>query len=249
MPSNKSWFETWFNHPLYLSVYAHRNMEDAEQLMEHTLPLLNLPFGATITDLGCGAGRHAVLFAKKGFSVTGVDLSQFLLEKGKSLAVSEYVKVNFIHSDMRFYRSEIPSDLVTNLFTSFGYFEDDRENFSIFKTVHDILKPRGWFLFDYLNPTYLHRNLIAESNDQIDHYEINQKRWVEHDAVHKLVNISHEKNGQFEFKEYVKLYPYDLITSVLKNFGLTIKHSLGTYDGKEFHQEESPRMIILAQRE
>ena len=66
----KQWFEDWFESEEYLKVYRHRNSEEAEILVSFILSEINLPAKAKVLDLGCGAGRHALLLAKRGFDVT-----------------------------------------------------------------------------------------------------------------------------------------------------------------------------------
>ena len=87
------WFEVWFNTDEYLDVYQHRNEADANALVQLILKNVNLDRNASVLDLACGAGRHSILFAKRGFKVTAVDLSDNLLRVAKKSAEKNKVSI------------------------------------------------------------------------------------------------------------------------------------------------------------
>ena len=127
------WFETWFNHPLYLEVYRHRDQEEAARCIRTILSVSGLeikdPASISVLDIACGAGRHAIELARLGFCVTGNDLSPFLLEEARKEAITCSLQLELSCCDMRHIPGSGLFDLVVQLFTSFGYFdlkEDDR---------------------------------------------------------------------------------------------------------------------------
>ncbi len=77
-------------------------------------------------------------------------LSENLLSIAKQTADDENLSINFIHSDIRNFTSNEKFNLVLNLFTSFGYFETDEENFSVLQKAYDLLDDDGYFVLDYL---------------------------------------------------------------------------------------------------
>ena len=121
------WFKDWFNTQEYLSLYKHRNEDEAEQHIKLILDNVETFAGYRVLDMACGAGRHAILLAKKGLIVTAVDLSDNLLSIAKKTANEENLKIEFVKSDIREFNTNLDFDLVVNLFTSFGYFESDEE--------------------------------------------------------------------------------------------------------------------------
>jgi len=123
------WFESWFESEEYLNVYKHRDEKEARLLVESILSITKIREKSKILDLACGAGRHSIEFAKKGFELTAVDLSKNLLDAAKKNAEAINIKVNFIRADLRKFKSNEKFDLVLNLFTSFGYFNNDEDNF------------------------------------------------------------------------------------------------------------------------
>jgi 2-polyprenyl-3-methyl-5-hydroxy-6-metoxy-1,4-benzoquinol methylase len=106
-----SWYKDWFNSENYLKVYSHRDESEAERLVELIIKMLNLESGSTVLDMACGSGRHAVIFAKKGYDVTGVDLSQRLISESKSNADRFGVNINFVLSDILDFNTSARFDL------------------------------------------------------------------------------------------------------------------------------------------
>jgi len=241
------WFKDWFNTKEYLEVYQHRDEADAKELFGLIINSIEIPEGGKILDLACGAGRHSILFAKKGFNVTAVDLSENLLEVGRTNASRETVKIRFIEADLRHFWLGEKFDLVVNLFTSFGYFENDEENFSIFAKASGLLKPGGFFVLDYMNRGYVENSLVKESSEQIAGEVIIQKRRIEGDRVIKDIIIS--KNGNTKtFIESVKMYRFNELKKAITEKGLAIKETFGDFKGNKYIEESSPRIIIIAQK-
>jgi len=68
--------------------------------------------GGRVLDLGCGEGRDAVFFAKQGFEVTGVDVSQAGIAKARKLAKMKEVEVTWVVADLATYRPPDEFDLI-----------------------------------------------------------------------------------------------------------------------------------------
>jgi len=149
------WFKHWFNSEEYLKVYKHRDEKDAEELVKLVLNNIQINLGANILDMAAGFGRHAILFAKKGFKVSAVDLSENLLSIAQNNAEKEGVNIEFIQSDIRHFTSTKKYNLIINLFTSIGYFESDDENYYILKNAFELLKDGGFFVLDYFNKNFV----------------------------------------------------------------------------------------------
>ncbi len=241
------WFEEWFNTAEYLNVYQHRNEIDAKKLVDLILANVNLPEKAKVLDMACGAGRHSILFAQKGYDVTAVDLSESLLTVARSSAKDFGLNIKFIKSDLRDFKSKENFNLAVNLFTSFGYFENDEENFKVFKIAFDHLFKSGYFVLDYFNKTYVEKNLVSRSIEQIEGGEIIQSRKIENKRVIKKITIS--RNGeQKHFMESVRMYEKEELLSALKNLGFDILNIFGDFKGNNFNRDSSQRIIIISQK-
>lgn len=159
--SSPNWYERSFNRD-YLKLYSYKD-STAVQEVEGILKYLSLPARALaasapkILDLACGWGRHAIELAARGYRVTGLDISEFMLEEAKRRAIEREVAVRWVQGDARQMKFKGEFDAVLNIFTSFGYFEDDRENVKVLEKVKQALVLDGQFLLDVDNPLHFIR--------------------------------------------------------------------------------------------
>jgi 2-polyprenyl-3-methyl-5-hydroxy-6-metoxy-1,4-benzoquinol methylase len=241
------WFEDWFNTDEYLEVYQHRNEADARELVQLILKSVNLSKNASVLDLACGAGRHSIFFAKRGYKVTAVDLSDNLLRVAKKSAERNKVSIDFLKADLRHFSTNRNFDLIVNLFTSFGYFESDAENLKLFETVNKYLSPSGYFVLDYFNKTFIENNLVKESRDNFKYCTLVQKRHIEKKRVIKDIYIN--GNGTTaHYKESVRMFSREELISAIENEGMKIRNVFGGFKAEEFDEINSPRIIIIAQK-
>lgn len=124
--------------------------------IEFLIDVLNLPAGAAILDLGCGTGRHAVELARKGYAVTGLDLSSGMLAQARSKAQAAKVAIEWIQADASKFALDKQFDAVICLcegsFGLLGGADDANEQpLAILRNVSRALKPNGKTLFTVLN--------------------------------------------------------------------------------------------------
>jgi 2-polyprenyl-3-methyl-5-hydroxy-6-metoxy-1,4-benzoquinol methylase len=107
---------------------------------------------AAILDIGCGTGRHSIELARRGYAVTGIDLSESMLAKARENASAAGVAVTFLKQDAREFSFERPFDLAIMLCEgAFPLMETDEMNFMILRNAFQALKPGGKFIFTTLN--------------------------------------------------------------------------------------------------
>jgi len=243
----KEWYKDWFASKDYLDVYRHRNSEDTENLIKLVLSNIIINDGASILDAACGAGRHSIKFAQKGFDVTGFDLSGTLLQIAIDEAEKRKIKINFQISDLRTFNSNIKFDLILSLFTSFGYFNTDEENFAFVRNAFQMLNENGYYVLDYLNKNYLEANLIEYTERKVDGKKIMEDRTIIDGRVVKKISIRKE-NQNDEYLESVKLYTADELINKFSNIGFKNNKMFGDYLGHNFNIETSERCIIIFQK-
>lgn len=245
-----SWFEDWFDSPLYEKLYAYRDEEEAAQLVEFIDRKLNLSASSEILDLGCGRGRHSFNLNKKGYQVTGIDLSEQAITKARNKA--KELGLENIRFEVRDMRNAIPEtfDAIVNLFTTFGYFKTDEENAQVFDSVKKMLKPGAPFVLDFLNAEKVKNNYVPadEGDFQGIHYEI--ERHLENNSIVKEIEFSGEKiDGTKRYAERVKLYGLSWFKKEMSKRGLVIDDIYGNYTGQSFNPDESPRLLIFSHLE
>ena len=241
------WFKDWFNTQEYLNVYQHRNESDAETHIKLILENVQISSKAKILDMACGAGRHAIILARMDFNVTAVDLSENLLSIAKKTADEENLSINFVHSDIRKFETKDKFNLVLNLFTSFGYFETDEENFAVLQKAYDLLVDDGYFILDFFNSQFLQQNLVGFSEENMGGAEIHQYRKIKDNRVTKKIVITKDRNLN-TYEESVRMFTKDELVSTITKIGFDIYKTFGDFLGNEFDNIKSPRLILVCKK-
>lgn len=243
----KEWYKDWFASEDYLAVYKHRNLEDTEQLVKLIISNIHISEDASVLDAACGAGRYSMKFSELGFNVTGFDLSSTLLEIAKSEAEIRNLNINFQLADIREFFTTEKFDLVLSLFTSFGYFDSDKENFILINNAYNMLNKNGYYVLDYLNKEYLENNLVGNTEKSIENKKIFESREIRNNRVEKKITIVKENDSR-EYLESVKLYSYFQLVENFNRIGFKEIKVFGDYKGNDYHSKTSERCIIFFQK-
>lgn len=245
--NQKAWYEEWFGKE-YLEVYSHRNHQEAVSDIDCVEKLLNLNKAGSILDLACGSGRHSLELARRGYHVTGVDLSSDLLAVAKEAAENEGLKIPFLKGDMRFPPLESKFHFLINMFTSFGYFENDQENSRIFAAFAEALHPGGKFLMDYINKDQVLAGLIAKDTKIQGERTLIQERSYHHTTrrLEKKITIIYQ-GKQKQFLESVRLYTPEEILAMAEENHLIIDKCCGSLQGETFTLN-SPRLVLVGSK-
>lgn len=116
---------------------------------------MNFDKSKTILDIGCGTGRHAIELTKRGYKVTGVDLSGSQLNRAREKAKESGVEVQFIQQDAREINFKNEFDLVMLICEgAFPLMETDEMNFKILENASKALKTNGKFILTTLNALF-----------------------------------------------------------------------------------------------
>lgn len=235
------WFESWFDTPYYHLLYSNRDYTEAENFITKLTAELELPQSAKIIDLACGKGRHSVFLNKLGYDVLGLDLSRQSIEHNKQF---ENQTLIFDVHDMRNPIDHDPVDAVFNLFTSFGYFDNEEDDKNVFKSVCNALKKDGYFVLDYLNEEFVRNTLVPETT--ITRGEIDFKISKKIEDRHIIKNIRFEADGKsHHFFEKVKLHTLETIKNYAEEGGFERVKIWGNYQLNDFDKDISPRCINL----
>jgi ubiquinone/menaquinone biosynthesis C-methylase UbiE len=149
-----TWWQIYFDE-LYLRIFRTMvNPDRTAQEVAGAVALLDLRPGARVLDLCCGQGRHAVPLARAGYQMTGLDHSAYLLNQAQQAEREADTHVDWVRGDMRWLPWHEQFDACLNLFTAFGYFQDEAQNEQVLHEVCRILRPGGRFLLDVSNRDY-----------------------------------------------------------------------------------------------
>ena len=131
-----AWYKDWFNSKYYHLLYKNRDHNEAALFLDNISNEFKNK-NAKILDVACGKGRHAKYLNNLGFDVTGIDLSVNSIKYAKEY---ENQKLKFHQHDMRNIFDKNNFDIVTNLFTSFGYFDDILDDQKEINSISNRLK-------------------------------------------------------------------------------------------------------------
>ena len=218
--------------------------------------VLGLSVGQEVLDLCCGHGRHAVLLAKAGLTMTGLDLSKGYLKQAALNAAAAGVELELVYSDMRQVPFVSRFDAVINLFTSFGYLGgylgSDAEDMRVLHQVSNALKPGGKFLIDLINKDWVVANNLVDER-KVDPNGTVYQEHRELDLVRSRIQNSFivtTPDGSTRHSDglTIRLYTLVEITDMLAEAGLTFQSAYGGYDAEPYNVG-TRRMIMVAEKQ
>lgn len=235
-----NWFASWFDTPYYHILYKERNYREAQLFMDNLTHYLNLPEKSKVLDLCCGKGRHSIYLNQLGFTVVGADLSENSIAEANK---NKKGNLTFQVHDMRM-AFEDRFDAIFNLFTSFGYFENDEDNLTTLRAMKKSLTEHGFAVIDFMNVNHVINNLVPEEVKTVEGIEFHIKRYVS--DGHILKEIDFEDQGQkFHFTEKVKALTLKDFETMMEEAGIYLLDIFGDYKLKKFHKIDSERLIMI----
>ena len=230
------WFEEWFNED-YLALYPHRDEADATRLIGLLRSALPWADGWRVLDVACGPGRHARALASAGARCIGLDLSMILLRRARSVT-----SIPLVRADMR----RIPirprsMDLAVNLFTSFGYFDDDADHRAALGEMVSSVRRGGWFVIDFLNAPRVRAALVPAESTTLGSTQVDVARAVSDDG--RFVRKSIRAADGRRWEERVRLFEAAELESLLAEAGVDVRHRFGDYDGGP-PDVNAPRVVL-----
>lgn len=240
MKEEKEWFENWFDTPFYHVLYDYRNDEEARFFMKNLIAFLNLEPGNKILDLPCGKGRHSVFLNEEGFKTTGADLSVNSIQFAKRF---ENPDLKFIVHDMR---ESMPHqyDAILNLFTSFGYFNDEETNIKVMENFKNSLLDGGHVVIDFLNLKKVIANLVPYDHFTKKGIDFTIRKKVTEKHITKEIQVDFDGETK-HYIEQVQAIDLKKMTSFAEKAGLEIIHVFGDHSLNAFDEDLSDRLILI----
>lgn len=212
------------------------------------LDLLGAPDGATVLDLCCGVGRHALELARRGFAVTGVDRTASLLAAAGDSAMKESLNIEWVEADMREFRRPGTFDAAVNLFSSFGYFPDPDDDRRVVLQVLDSLRPEGVFLIDTMGREVIARDFVERDWRRIGDRLLIERRRIR-DGWDWLDNEWTVVHGErrYECRWGIRLYSGSGLRDLLLDAGFSRVDLFGSLFGAPY-DPEADRLVAVARK-
>jgi len=243
-----SWWQTYFGE-LYLRLFATMvTPEGTAQEVAGVLALLDPRPGARILDLACGQGRHAVILARLGYRVAGLDRSAALLRRAEEAARGVAGEVAWVLGDMRSLPFGQEFDACLSLFTSFGYFQDEAENEEVLRQVYSVLRPGGALFLDLPNHGHQRQHPHPTSWRRHGAAIVLEETHFDPATCRSTTTFTWLEGGQAEsITHSVRHYTAPEMTAMLRRTGLEPVALFGDVDGSAF-AAGSKRLIVVARK-
>ena len=211
---------------------------------------LHLKGTEKILDLACGFGRHSLEFARRGYDVTGIDITPAYIDYANEQAKKENLNAKFICQDIRTITFDKEFDVVLNMADgAIGYLEDDGENHKIFSVIAKALKNGGKHFMNIMNGSYAQTHFpcklwdAGEKGLTLSAFEWEKDRKT---LIYGQVDYMYgEALYKPEMKEGnpIRLYSLDEITEIFCKLGLRICNSFADFSGKPSSDNDIQLMI------
>lgn len=233
----------------YLAFYEpFLESEVTDHEVELIATLTEIDEGSRVLDVACGHGRIANRLAASGATVTGIDRSEFFLERARADALERGVDVHYELGDMRELSFPGEFDVVVSWFTAFGY-HDDETCRDILQRMHDALEPGGRLILETINRD-LGRLTMEDSPSvkEVDgEFMIDLGRYDPLDGrlyVRRFVTRNERPIREMHY--FIRLFTFTELRDWLQAVGF---EQVRAYGGEgESYRLDSARLVVVAER-
>lgn len=248
----KAMEKDWYKNIWSMDIQDMSWVEDTKQQVDFLIDRLELNGTERILDLACGFGRHALEFARRGYDVTGVDITPAYVEYAKEQACREQLNASFLCKDIRELEYDNEYDVVLNMADgAIGYLENDEENKRIFAVAARALRKGGRHFMDIMNGGY------AESHFPCRLWDAGEKgltlsvfEWLEEQKT-LLYGQADYPYGQvlskpeIEEGNPIRLYTLEEVMKLAAELGLYMQSSYADYSGSPSSDNAIQLLILL----
>jgi cyclopropane fatty-acyl-phospholipid synthase-like methyltransferase len=248
MTRKNEWEEFFDGHaPVYMdNPFTKNTVAEVDFLLEE----LKLPPGSRVLDIGCGTGRHAVELARRGYQVTGVDISSGMLAEAEKVAREAGVVVQWVHGDATQFTSaelfEAAICLCEGAFSLLGKDDDPLEHdLAILRQAHAALKPGARFILTVPNGLAKARQFTQEDveSGRFDPLTMVESYTLEWDTSEGKKSMRVRERG------YV---PTELVM-LFRQAGFEVEHiwggTAGDWGQRQINLDEIEVMVVARKRE
>ncbi|MDR2182242.1 MAG: class I SAM-dependent methyltransferase [Treponema sp.] len=252
----------WFNDENFWERFAPimfdgRHWEEVPAVADGITRLARLPLygddapraAPRCLDLCCGFGRIGLELARRGFSVSGVDITEAYLAAGREDAAAEQLDVTFIKADVRSFCQKEAFDIALNCYSAFGYFADRAGDRRLVQNAHDSLAAGGTFFIETQGKETAVRDFIpGEWFFRAGLYVLTSYRVVDSwDALENTWRLFND-NGMVAEKTFTcRLYSASELRGLLLDAGFTGVEIYGDWDESPY-DEKAKKLIVLGRK-
>jgi 2-polyprenyl-3-methyl-5-hydroxy-6-metoxy-1,4-benzoquinol methylase len=252
----KQWYEVLFDN--------YGNQYDKESFTQGTIgecdfieKELNYDKSLKIIDIGCGTGRHSIELTKRGYSVTGIDLSESQLKKAREKAQTNNLKIDFLQHDARNLPFENQFDIAIMLCEGgFPLMETDEMNFEILKNITKSLKSSAKFIFTTLNGLFPLSHSIDDfhetgANEEGAHYKSDNFDFMTL-RDYNVTTFTDDDGNEYKLECNERYYIPSEINWLLKSLGFKkidiYGAKLGVFSRDDKLTTEDFEMLVIAEK-
>ena len=250
MTKRAEWWRDVFSRPTFLQLYERADLERARIQVDQMLALLELQPPAHVLDVCSGYGRHSLELARRGFAVTGVDISEMQVRQARQHAAATDARSHFVVGDARALPVRGPCDAAINMFLSFGYFATDAESQAMLDQVGRVLRRGGRLLIDFWNREHEIRAFQPTVLDRRDDDILEIEDWTFDPLAGRLswVNTVIFPDGRREaWTQSIRAFTAAEIKTMLSAAGFTLIGLYGSLDGGPYDMD-SEAAVFVAER-
>jgi 2-polyprenyl-3-methyl-5-hydroxy-6-metoxy-1,4-benzoquinol methylase len=252
----KQWYETLFENygqQYDNEIFTQGTMGECDFLEKE----INYNKESKIIDIGCGTGRHSIELSKRGYDITGIDLSEAMLQRAREKAEQNGLQVEFLRYDARNLPFENQFDLAIMMCEGgFSLMETDEMNFTILQNISKSLKHKSKFIFTTLNGLFplfhsineFHAEGVVEGNAQYNSKNFDLMTFRDYNITKFVDDNGEEKELECNERYYV---PSE-ITWLLKMLRFTnvemFGAKLGAFSREDKLTTEDFEMLVIAER-
>lgn len=245
MSNTEAWYRSWFDTEYYHLLYQYRDDHEARDFMNHLLAYLEPEPASKMLDLACGRGRHSRLLHDRGYTVTGLDLSENNIVFARRFQAEN---LEFVQGDMSEDLGTSRYHYIFNLFTSFGYFDSREQSQEAMNNIARALKKGGRLILDFMNVEKLRSGLVKEEEMKQGCVKFRVRRLIRDGCIIKDIRIS-DRDEQHDYEERVQLLDLASFEEMFRVAGLVLLDKFGGFDLQPFDAQHSERLIMIARRE
>ena len=250
----KAMASDWYRKIWTLDIQNQSWVEDTKWQVTFLIDELKLQGGEKILDLACGFGRHSLELARRGFAVTGVDITPAYIQYAREQAKSEGLEARFLCADIREVGFKSEFDLVLNMADgAVGYLENDAENRKIFAVVSKALKPGGRHFMDIMNGSYAEKHFpcklwdAGEKGLTLSNFEWDDKTRT---LIYGQLDFEYGKalkKPEMTQGNPIRLYTLTEIAEIMSSAGMKVINSYADFTGKPSSDKEI-QLIVHSQK-